>query len=329
MNYRKLGKSGLKISEVGIGSGIWIPADGKDAEASRIAIRRKAFDLGVNFFDTADVYLDGREEVVLGNAIRQLPRRELVVATKCAGRLGPGPNDRGLSKKHIVESCEGSLRRMGLDYIDLYQFHTPDQETPLEESLAAIELLLRQGKILYWGVSNFSTEQLQELLNTASQAGIPAPVSNQIKYNLFRFAPEETLIPLMKRAGIGLLAYSPLEQGILTGKYRSTADVAPDNRMGMKSSAQALLTDYNFEAVEALRSVAEAAGLSLVQLALAWILRDPPASTVITWTSKPGQLEANLSASGVTLTPAVLMEIAKILKRRLARIKIADFQKDL
>lgn len=330
MKYRKLGKSGVLISEISLGSWYWYPQTAKPDLAQQSKIWLRAFELGINFFDTADIYRAGQEEAFLAKILQELPRNEIVLATKCGNQMGSGPNNRGLSKKHIIESCEDSLHRLGLDYIDLYQFHRPDAETPLEESLSAIELLLRQGKILYWGVSNYVTGQFQELLEMQATKGIEPLVSNQMKYNLFRRDPEETLMPLMHQHGTGLLAYSPLEQGFLTGKYRSMSDVTKDNRLGIRpTTAGDLLVEYNLEAVDSLRDLAEKSGMTLPEFSLAWLLHHETVSTAIIGASRVEQLEANVKASGITLSNEILAETDKILKRRWAKIKINDYQKDL
>ena len=217
MDYRRVGDSGLEVSEVGFGS--WLTLGSSiDALASSELVRR-AFDLGVNFFDTADVYANGSAEEALGRAVRDLPRQELVIASKCFFAMSKRPNDRGLSRKHVVESIEGSLRRLGLDYLDLHQCHRFDPEVPLEETVRAYEDVIRQGKILYWGVSQWSGAQVREACRIADTTGGYRPISNQPGYSILRREIEAEVLPTCDELGIGQLAFSPLAQGALTGKY--------------------------------------------------------------------------------------------------------------
>ncbi len=208
MRYRYLGKSGLRVSKLSLGG--WLTLGGTVDENRSVTIIQKAFDLGVNLFDMADVYSEGMAEVVLGKAVRDLPREQLVVATKVFGRMHPGPMGAGLSKKHIIEACHASLRRLKMDYIDLYQFHSFNADTPLEESLEALEILVRQGKVLYAGCSNFNGEQVTTAMELAINNNFPRFISSQPCYNLLERDVEETLFPSCKKFGVGNIIYSPL-----------------------------------------------------------------------------------------------------------------------
>ncbi|MDX1649386.1 MAG: aldo/keto reductase, partial [Myxococcota bacterium] len=217
MEYRRLGRSGLRVSEIALGS--WLTfGSSVDPDASAKLIH-KAWDLGVNLFDTADVYAGGAAEEALGRAIRDLPRHRLVIATKCYFPVSEDPNDRGLSRKHVVESVERSLRRLGTDYVDLHQCHRPDPTTPMEETVRAYEDLIRQGKVLYWGVSEWRAAQIVDACRTADAWRAYRPVSNQPQYNLMRRQMEREVLPVSKREGLGQIVFSPLGQGVLTGKY--------------------------------------------------------------------------------------------------------------
>ncbi len=331
MPHRRLGRSGLLVSAIGLGSRYGPMAEIPTDRTARLAIIHRAFTLGINLFDTADVYAAGDEERLLGEALRDLPRSEVVVASKCGLAMGAAANGRGLSRKHIVESCHGSLRRLGLDYLDLYQFHAPDPGTPLEESVAAIDLLQRQGLILYWGVSNYQELHYQELLDACRAVGVQPPVADQIKHNLLRRGAEERLLPLLRRSGAAVLAYSPLEQGFLTGKYRSPADAAAGNRLGQRGpeAAAAILSAHNLAAMDDLRPLAAQAGLTTTQLALAWILREPVVASALIGATRAEQLDDCVAASGVALAADLLDAIDRVLRLRLARIRMDDCTQEL
>ncbi|MGH7145094.1 MAG: aldo/keto reductase [Planctomycetota bacterium] len=328
MEYRRLGKTGMRVSEIALGS--WITAGGEYDPSNTIRIHLKAFDLGINTFDTADVYNAGAAEEIVGKAVAQLKRSDVVIATKCRGRMRPGPNGEGLNKKHVIEACDASLQRLGTDYIDFYQYHWPDEATPIEESVLAIGQLLRQGKILYWGLSNFTTQQTADMIDTARRLGVEQPVSHQPKYNLFRRDIEETLMPLCAREGLGFVVYSPLEQGLLTGKYLGQRKPPADSRFGKNAKLAAThFAEYNQKALTALAKIAKKNKLTLTQLSLAWILRQPSVSCAIVGATTLEQIAANATAAGVKLDEKCLAEIEAVLQRRWARIKIGDFQKVL
>ncbi len=312
MDYRRVGDSGLEVSEVGFGS--WLTLGSSiDALASSELVRR-AFDLGVNFFDTADVYANGSAEEALGRAVRDLPRQELVIASKCFFAMSKSPNDRGLSRKHVVESIEGSLRRLGLDYLDLHQCHRFDPEVPLEETVRAYEDVIRQGKILYWGVSQWSGAQVREACRIADTTGGYRPISNQPGYSILRREIEAEVLPTCDELGIGQLAFSPLAQGALTGKYGAgppppgtrAADEQRNRFMGD------LLKTEKLETVQALLPLAEGLGISPAQLALRWCLRIPRLASVIVGATRLAQLEENCNASGAPLPADVVARIDEI-----------------
>ena len=306
MEYRKLGRSGLRVSEIGLGS--WLTYGvGVDAERAKACIAA-AYDQGVNFFDTANAYGRGAAEQVVGEALKGYDRSSYVLATKVFFPMGEGPNDRGLSRKHIMEQCHASLRRLGTDYIDLYQCHRYDPDTPLEETLRALDDLVRQGKVLYVGVSEWTAAQLAEALRLADQMGFDRIVSNQPEYSILQRRIEAEVVPLCRREGIGQVVWSPLAQGVLTGKYRKGQPPPADSRAAselMGGFVGRWLTDAVLDSVERLREVARQAGLSLAQLALAWVLTEPNVSSAIVGATRPEQVVENCQAAGRTLDEAV------------------------
>lgn len=329
MQYRRLGRSGLHVSEISLGS--WQTAGGKNDPDQFVGLVLKAFDNGINFFDSAEGYNRGEAESIIGKAIKQLSRSELVIATKCSG--GPSRDHRniGLNKKHMIEACEASLTRLGVDHIDLYQFHHPDAVTPIEESVQAIGQLLRQGKIIYWGLSNYSPQQTNEVLATARTLGVEQPFSHQPKYNMFKRDIAEPLMPLCEKEGIGLIVYSPLEQGVLTGKYTSKGSIPAATRLATHDNSRVdqFLAEYNLEALKRLKAIADANGLTMCQLALGWVLRQPTVSSAIIGATKPEQIEANAAASGIKWSDEVQQQIEDVLAVRWATIKIADHEATL
>lgn len=306
MNYRHLGKHGIKVSEVGLGS--WLTYGGATEEETARACIEKAYDLGINFFDTANVYARGKSEETVGRALAAYPRDAYVLATKVFFPMGDGPNDRGLSRKHIFEQCHASLKRLGTDYIDLYQAHRYDTATPLEETLLAFHDLVTQGKILYYGVSQWSAGQIAHATDITRMGRLHPIASNQPVYNALNRDVEKEVLPLCGREGIGLVVYSPLAQGLLTGKYRPGQPL-PENSRAADPSQNMFLNKGNLdqgvlEKVQKLAPIAERNGLTLSQLALAWCLRRAEVSSVIIGASKPSQVEDNAGAAGITLSPA-------------------------
>ena len=315
MHYRHLGKYGVKVSEVALGS--WLTYGG--ATENEVATRciETAYDLGINFFDTANVYAAGKSEEVVGKALSAYPRSSYFLATKVFFPMGSGPNDRGLSRKHIFEQCHASLKRLGADYIDLYQCHRYDTETPLEETLVALDDLARQGKIIYAGVSEWSAGQIAHAVDLVRGEGLHPLVSNQPYYNMIGRGIEKEVIPLCEREGIGQVVFSPLAQGVLTGKYKPGQDLPEGSRAADPGQNMFLnggkLDQDTLVKVQNLIPIAEGAGLSLSQLALAWCLRQRNVSSVIIGASRPQQVEDNAAASGKTLPADVLAAIDETL----------------
>jgi aryl-alcohol dehydrogenase-like predicted oxidoreductase len=312
VEYRRLGASGVKVSEVGLGS--WLTYGvGVEADVGKACVA-KAYELGVNFFDTADVYGRGAAEEVLGQALAGFERSSYVLATKVYFPVGDGPNDRGLSRKHVVEQCHASLRRLRTDYVDLYQCHRFDDETPLEETLRALDDLVRQGKVHYVGVSEWTAGQIADALALADELGLDRIVANQPEYSILRRRIEAEVLPLCAGEGVGQVVWSPLAQGVLTGKYRKGEAAPPDSRAASRRMGGFVgrwLTDDVLDAVERLRVVAEEAGLTLAQLAIAWVLREPGVASAIVGASRPAQLEDNCAAAGRRLDAEVLAAVDK------------------
>lgn len=314
MKYRKLGNSGLKISEIGLGS--WLTYGKAVSNQMSYDCIRKAYELGINFFDTANGYQGGEAEVVLGDALKSYPRSSYVIATKVFFPMGEGPNDRGLSRKHIIEQCDASLKRLGTDYIDLYQCHRFDSDVPLEETLYALDDLVKQGKILYAGVSEWNAAQIERAVGIRKSEKLRQIISNQPIYNMLERYIEKEVLPVCEKNGIGQIVFSPLAQGILTGKYKPNSE-KPKNSRAADQSVNALINSYFrndvLECVQRLNSLAAERGLTLSQLSLAWILRKTGISSAIIGASKPQQIEENVKAVDVELSEEFLQEIECIL----------------
>ena len=315
MNYRRLGRSGVKVSEISLGS--WLTYGGSVAEERAQACIHKAYELGINFFDTANVYMRGAAEEIVGRALNGFERDSYFLATKVYFPMGEGPNDRGLSRKHITEQCHASLKRLGVDYVDLYQCHRYDEDTPLEETLRALDDLVRQGKVLYVGVSEWRADQIADALRLAKEMNLDRIVSNQPRYNMIQRHIEAEIIPLCEREGVGQVVFSPLAQGVLTGKYLP-GEVPKEGTRAADSESnrfmQQLMNKEILSAVNKLRSVASDAGLSMSQLALVWILGHENVSSAIIGASRPEQVEDNVKAAGVRLSADVVSKIDGILK---------------
>ena len=312
MRTRALGRSGLQVSEVSLGSWLTLGSRVDYAETARLVHR--AFELGINLFDTADVYQDGEAEQALGKAIAELPRQHLVLATKCFFALSERPNDRGLSRKHIVESVEGSLRRLSTDYLDLHQCHRADPDVPMEETVRAYEDLIRQGKILYWGVSQWTSAELSECGAISDRVGGYRPISNQPEYSILARGIEADVLSTSQREGIGQIVFSPLGQGALTGKYsggqipnQSRGNDPKRNRWMQESLSEAALGR-----IDSLKPLADGLGISMAQLALAWCLRQPTVASVIVGATRDQQLEENVKAVGIELPQDVVHRIDQI-----------------
>ncbi|MBW3661017.1 MAG: aldo/keto reductase family protein [Gemmatimonadetes bacterium] len=314
MEYRHLGESGIRLSAVGLGS--WLTYGGHvEEEAARRCIAA-AYDRGVNFFDTANVYGGGRAEEVVGRALADYPRGSCVLATKVFFPMGEGPNDRGLSRKHVFEQCHASLRRLGVDYVDLYQCHRWDAATPLEETCEAMDDLVRQGKVLYWGVSEWTAEQLEDVVDLCAEAGWTPPVSNQPEYSALQRRIEEDVLPISEELGIGNVVWSPLAQGILTGKYRSLDDLPEESRAaGPQGKFMGrVMRQEVLDAVADFVEVAREGGVTPAQLAIAWCLRPPAVTSAIIGATRPEHVEENVAAAELEVDDEVFDEVDRLLE---------------
>jgi aryl-alcohol dehydrogenase-like predicted oxidoreductase len=313
MRYRKLGRWGVNVSVVGLGS--WLTYGGSvEAGAARDCIVR-AFERGINFFDTANVYARGGAEEVVGRAISGLARDDIVLATKVYFPMGTGPNDRGLSRKHIREQIDRSLIRLGTPYVDLYQCHRYDNATPLEETCGAMNDLVRAGKILYWGVSEWNADQIVAAVLLCRARGWAEPVSNQPQYSALWRRIEARVLPVCREYGLGNVVWSPLAMGILTGKY-TDAENPPAGTRAAGQSAEMMDRYYGqrvLDAVQALRPLAGEAGSTLAQLALAWCLRSPVVSAVIVGATRPDQIDENVAAADLDVDPSIFARMDAIL----------------
>ncbi|HZT85699.1 MAG TPA: aldo/keto reductase family protein [Gaiellaceae bacterium] len=299
MRYRQLGDSGLHVSEICLGT--WTTFGGSLDEDGALALVDTAFELGIDFFDTANVYGGGRSEEVLGRALAGRPRDSFVVATKVYGEMPNG--DRGLSREQVLKQIDGSLDRLQLDFVDLYQCHSYDDDVPVEETLGALTEVVEAGKARYIGVSNWSGEQIRHAVELAHERGFAKIVSSQPEYSLLYREPEGDMIPASRENGVSQIVYSPLAQGVLTGKYRPGEPVAGDTRAASHrdGSIWAYMEDDALERVQRLRPIADRLGLTMAQLALAWVLREPNVASAIVGASRPEQLRDNADASGVDL----------------------------
>jgi aryl-alcohol dehydrogenase-like predicted oxidoreductase len=314
MEYRHLGRSGLKVSEIAYGN--WITHGSQVAEDAARACVAAALDEGISTFDTADVYAGTAAEEVLGRALRGVRRESVEICTKVFWPTGPGVNDRGLSRKHIMESAHASLRRLQTDYLDLYQAHRYDHETPLPETLRAFDDLVRQGKVLYIGVSEWRAEEIASALRIADEMGFDRIVSNQPQYNMLWRVIEAEVIPLAEKEGIGQIVFSPIAQGVLTGKYQPGAAPPAGSRATDPSGAgfiERWLNDDVLTRVAELPPVADAAGLTLAQLAVAWVLQHQNVSAAIVGATRPDQVRENARAAGVHLAPEIMQHVDEAL----------------
>lgn len=310
MRYRSLGNSSLVVSEVSLGS--WLTYGGGVGRDRAEACVRAAFDAGVNFIDTANVYSGGEAERFLAEVLKDRPRDSYVLATKLYFPMGPGPQDRGLSAKQVAKQLDASLARLRTDYVDLYQCHRYDPETPLEETLAALTRAVEAGKVRYLGFSEWTPPQIRAAL------ALPGArfVSSQPQYSMLWRQPEAEVFPLCAREGIGQIVWSPLAQGILTGKYAPGRPPPPDSRAASERMGGFLadrLDEARLEKALRLAPIARDCGLTLAQLALAWVLRRPEVSSAIIGATRPEQVVENCAASGVTLPPEVLARIEEVL----------------
>ncbi|MBX6384759.1 MAG: aldo/keto reductase family protein [Microbispora sp.] len=314
MEYRHLGRSGLYVSEISYGN--WITHGSQVEEDAAIQCVHAALDEGVTTFDTADVYAGTRAEEVLGRALKGVRRESLEIFTKVYWPTGSGKNDRGLSRKHIMESINGSLRRLQTDYVDLYQAHRFDFETPLEETLRAFDDLVRQGKVLYVGVSEWTADQIARALKIADEMGFDRLVSNQPQYSMLWRVIEAEVVPLCEKEGVGQIVWSPIAQGVLTGKYLPGQPPPAGSRATDPTGSGfigRLMNDEVLRRVQELKPIAADLGLTMAQLAVAWVLQNPNVSSAIVGASKPEQVRDNVKASGVKLDAEVLKKIDDVL----------------
>jgi aryl-alcohol dehydrogenase-like predicted oxidoreductase len=314
MEHRHLGRSGLMVSEISYGN--WITHGSQVQEDAAVSCVRAALDAGVTTFDTADVYAATRAEEVLGRALDGVRRESVEIFTKVFWPTGPGPNDRGLSRKHIIESADASLKRLGTDYVDLYQAHRFDVETPLEETLRAFDDLVRAGKVLYVGVSEWSADQIGQALDVADAMGFDRIVSNQPQYSMLWRVIEPEVVPLCETEGVGQIVWSPIAQGVLTGKYRPGEQPPAGSRATDDEGAafiKRFMRDDVLDRVAELRPLADEVGLSMAQLAIAWVLQNPNVSSAIIGASRPEQVTENVKASGVVLEESMLKRVDELL----------------
>jgi aryl-alcohol dehydrogenase-like predicted oxidoreductase len=307
MRYRKLGSSDLEVSEISLGS--WLTFSGGVAFEQTRACTEAAFDAGINFFDTANVYGRGAAESAWGQILPTRPRSSYILATKVWGEMSDAPGDQGLSAEQIAKQIDASLERLRTDYVDLYQAHRFDPDVPIEETIEALTDVVSSGKARYLGFSEWTPEQIQAAIDIA---GPNLFVSSQPQYSMLWQAPEAELFPLCAANGISQIVWSPLAQGLLTGKYRAGQAPPADSRAAhteMRGSMSLVMNDATLEAVDRLRPIAEQAGLSMAELALAWVLRRPELASAIVGASRPEQVHANARASGIEITPDTLAAI--------------------
>lgn len=315
MEFRHLGRSGLVISEIAYGN--WLTHGSQVEEEAALACVRAALDAGITTFDTADVYAETRAESVLGRALKGERREGLEIFTKVYWPTGPGRNDRGLSRKHIMESIDASLTRLGTDYVDLYQAHRFDHATPLEETMLAFADVVRSGKALYIGVSEWDAEQIRAGAELARELRVPF-VSNQPQYSMLWRVIEAEVVPTSEELGLGQIVWSPIAQGVLTGKYLPgqpppAGSRATDDKGGQNFISR-MMGDELLTAVQSLRPLADEVGLSMAQLAVAWVLQNPNVSAAIIGASRPEQVAENVRAAGVKLEDELLTKIDVILE---------------
>ena len=313
MQYRRLGHSGLKLSVIGIGS--WLTfGNSVDRDTSRACILA-AWEAGVNFIDTANVYAKGAAEEVLAPIVRELRRDALVLATKVYFPMGESVNERGLSRKHIRDQVHHSLRRLGVDYIDLYQCHRFDLSTPIEETCEMMNDLVRAGTVLYWGVSEWNAGQIEAAVILCRARGWAVPVSNQPQYSALWRRIEERVLPVCEEYGLGNVVWSPLAMGILSGKYTDAAHPPAGTRAAgpYRDMMEEYFTQRVLDAVKQLKPLADQAGLSMSQMSLAWVLRRPAVTSAIVGATNPAHVADNVRAGEVTLGSDLVAQIDRIL----------------
>ncbi len=315
MKYRNLGKSGLKVSEIALGSWMTQLTDSNQKDVAKETVKA-AFDCGINFIDCADAYSGGEAERFMGNLLKDYPRTSYVISSKVFFPMGPGPNDWGLSRKHITEGINRTLKNLNMDYIDIYYCHRFDPTTPMEETLRCLSDLVSQGKILYYGVSEeWSAARLQKAQAIIEKYNLHPLTTLQPQYNMIDRYIEHEIQDVCVQNGIGITPFSPLAQGLLTGKYKKGQPYPAGSRATFQADKQVnnLLTDENLDKVEKLSKIADDLGCTVSVLALAWILTKPAISSVITGASKKEQLLSNVKASDLVIPPDAMAEIEKIL----------------
>ena len=312
MHYRRLGKAGMKVSAISLGA--WINLEkGKMPVEDAKAIVRTAYEAGINFFDIADVYGFGTAEELMGELLAEYSRNTLIVSTKVYFEMSEDVNDRGLSRKHILESIDRSLKRLNMDYIDIYFCHRADPETEIFETARAMHTLIEQGKVLYWGTSKWRPEQIVEVCEICERYGLHPPYAEQPQYSMFyREDVEQNILPVAQKRGIGLTTYSPLAMGLLSGKYDNGI---PDGSRFDKEAWSKERFDFasSVEKAKKLKPIADDLGITRAQLATAWLLRKNGVSSVITGASRAGQVSDNAAAADVELSEDVLAKIEDVL----------------
>ncbi len=312
MKYRNVGKTGLKVSEIAVGA--WLTYGGKlDVEASHACLK-EAVEQGINFIDIADIYARGKAEEVVGQFLKEHERSDFVISSKVFWPMSDNINDRGLSRKHIMESIDKSLRRLGTDYLDIYYCHRFDWNTSLEETVLAMTDLIEQGKILYWGTSVWEAHLLERVVRVAKELGARPPVVEQPRYNMLDRYIELHVLDTVRYNGMGLTPWSPLHYGILTGKYND--GIPEGSRASWNEGTRRALTEENLEKVRKLTDIANELDITMSQLALAWVLRLPEISAAITGATKPEHVRTNARASDVSLSSDVLNQIEQILQNK-------------
>lgn len=313
MKYRRLGRSGLKVSEISLGS--WLTYGKSVKDDTAIKTIQRAYELGINSFDSANVYERGEGEKVMAKALRPFRRESYIITTKAFWPMGDGVNDRGLSRKHVLEQLHASLKRMELDYVDIFYCHRYDPETPVEETLRTIDDMIRQGKVLYAGVSEWTAAQIQEAITVADQYLLDRIVVNQPSYSMLNRYIEKEVIPVSSKLGVGQIVFSPLAQGVLTGKYRGGR--IPEGTRGSNPEinrwVQNMIASGVMAKVDALEDLANELGITFPEMALAWILRQSNVASALVGASRPEQIEANAKAVEVELCQETLDKIEAIL----------------
>ena len=314
MNYRNVGKWGLKVSEIALGSWMTNLNGGNAVDIAKDTLRL-GYENGINFFDCADAYSGGAAEQFLGNVLKEFPRSSYVVSSKVFFPMGPGPNDWGLSRKHIFEQIDRSLKNLQVDYLDMYFCHRFDPTTPIEETMQALSDLVAQGKILYYGVSEWSPVQLTKALSVIKELGLRPMSVIQPQYNMMDRFIEDEIMGICEENGLGIVPFSPLSQGLLTGKYKKGQPLPQGSRATHQADKQInrLLTDENLDKVDNLDKISQELVNNFSVLDLSWTLRKPVISILITGATKPSQLENNLAASGFDIPKDAMEEIEAIL----------------